>query len=117
MEETCELIKGDQPINVMKQNETSSAYIPMRVREIIQETLSSSGWEKPLLATSFSRESNLLKELDKSQHLLSQSRKEAHDLGERFVPVSKKARQSHPLACMRIHTQGFLGKVLSGRAD
>ena len=76
----------------MKQNEASSAFIPTRVREIIQESLSSSDWEKPILATSFSRENDLLKELDKSQHLLSQSRKEANDLGEKFIAVSKKAR-------------------------
>lgn len=93
----------------MKQNETSSAYIPMRVREIIQETLSSSDWEKPLFATSFSRENHLLKELDKSQHLLSQSRKEAHDLGERFVVVSKKARHFVMLCAFTIGMHDFLG--------
>lgn len=83
-------MQGDQPISAMNLDPTSSAYIPMRIREIIQETLSPHTWQ-PLLATTLSRENcKLLTELDKAQSLLCESRKECNELGLKFISVSEK---------------------------
>lgn len=72
----------------------SSAYIPMRIRDIVQDTLSRTAWGQPILTTTLSREnSKLLKELDKAQSLLKQSRKECHDLGLKFVNASEKVKE------------------------
>lgn len=81
----------DEPIAFMKKDKTSSTYIPMRIRDIVQETLSPLAWGRPLLTSSLSREnSHLQKELDKAQDILSQSRKECHDLGVKYIAVSEK---------------------------
>lgn len=86
----------DEPIAFMKKDKTSSSYIPMRIRDIVQETLAPLSWGRPLLASSLSREnSNLLKELDKAQDLLSQSRRECHDLGVKYITVSEKVNCLH----------------------
>lgn len=86
-------MQEDQPISAMKLDETSSAYIPIRVREIIQETLSPSTWGQPFLAATLSRENcKLLTELDKAQSLLCESRKECNDLGLKFISISEKVR-------------------------
>lgn len=75
----------------MKKDQTSSSYIPMRIRDIIQETLSPLSWGTPMLTSSLSREnSHLLKELDKAQDLLSQSRKECHEIGVKYIAISEK---------------------------
>lgn len=90
---------------MMKHDETSSAYIPLRIRDIIQETLSPNTWGRPL-ASSLTREnSNLLKELDKAQSLLSQSRKECYNLGVKYITISEKARRPHSIATRIIKRQ------------
>ncbi len=93
LEETCEQVRRDKSLSTLQKEESGSAYIPMRIRDIIQETLSPAVWSgQPFLASSLSREnSKLLQELDKAQELLSQSRKECHDLGVKFITVSEKA--------------------------
>lgn len=78
----------------MQGDETSSAYIPLRIREIIQETLSPNSWNPSLFANSLSQENGkLLKELDKAQALLSESRKDCHDISIKYLAVSEKARK------------------------
>lgn len=62
----------------------------MRIREIIQETLSPHTWQ-PLLATTLSKENcKLLTELDKAQSLLCESRRECNELGLKFISISEK---------------------------
>lgn len=93
LEEVCKRVLEDEPISSMRKDRTSVSYIPMRIRDIVHETLSPLAWGRPLMASSLTREnSNLLKELDKAQGLLSQSRKECHDLGVKYIAVSEKAR-------------------------
>lgn len=93
LEETFERIQGDKTLASLQKDESGSAYVPMRVRDIIQETLSPVVWSgQPFLTSSLTREnSKLLQELDKAQELLSQSRKECHELGTKFITVSEKA--------------------------
>ena len=87
----------DEPISFMKRDQTSSAYIPMRIRDIVQEALSPLAWSRPLLTSPLSRENtNLLKELDKAQDLLRQSRQECHDLGVKYIEVSEKVSNTNP---------------------
>lgn len=84
-------MQEDQPISVMKLDQASTAYIPMRIRDIIQETLSPNMWGQPLLAATLSKENcKLLTELDKAQSLLCESRKECNELGLKFISVSEK---------------------------
>lgn len=84
-------MKQDKSITAMAKDEASSAYIPMRVREIIQEALGPNSWEQTCLASTLSQEnSKLLKELDKAQALLSDSRKDCHDLGVKYISISEK---------------------------
>ena len=88
-------MQEDEPISVMKKDPASSAYISTRIRDIIQETLSPSTWGQPLLAATLSRENRkLLTELDKTQGLLCESRKECNELGLKFISVSEKVRSS-----------------------
>ena len=85
--------------------ESGSTHIPSRIRDIIQETLSPAMLSgQPFLASSLSREnSKLLQELDKAQGLLSQSRKECHDLGMNFIAVSEMVRVSTTVASKESH--------------
>lgn len=84
-------MRRDKSIAAMAKDETSSAYIPMRVREIVQEVIGSNSWEQTCLASTLSQEnSKLLKELDKAQALLSDSRKDCHDLGIKYITMAEK---------------------------
>ena len=40
LEETCERLKSDESISVMRRDPASAAYVPMRIRELVQEYLS-----------------------------------------------------------------------------
>ena len=102
-------MQGDKSLSAMRQDASSSStHISLRIREIIQETLSPAVWSgQPFLASSLSREnSKLLQELDKAQALLSQSRKECHDLGRKFITLSEKAR-NNILLCRKSSVSDF----------
>jgi len=75
----------------MAKDEASSTYIPVRVREIIQEVMGPGSWEQTCLASSLSQEnSKLLKELHDAQDLLNESRKDCHEIGLKYISVSEK---------------------------
>ncbi len=77
----------------MAKDEASSAYIPMRVREIIQEVMGPGSWEQTCLASTLSQEnSKLLQELDAAQEQLRESRKDCHEIGLKYISVSEKVR-------------------------
>ena len=81
MEEICEQEGGDDSIAEMAKDEMSSANIRRRVQERLQEALGPSSWDQTCLASTVSLEnSKLVKELDETKELLSESRKGCHEL-------------------------------------
>ena len=91
LEDICERVKDDKHITAMAKDEASSAYIPVRVREIIQEVMGSGSWEQTRLASTLSQDnSKLLKELHDAQVLLNESRKDCHEIGLKYISVSEK---------------------------
>jgi len=40
LEETCERLKSDESISVMRRDSASAVYVPMRIRELVHEYLS-----------------------------------------------------------------------------
>ena len=85
---------SDEAISAMKRDVTSAAYVPMRIREIVQDTLSSINWETSVQEDGgLSKEHVLLrKELEQAEDLLKQSREDCQDISAKYVAVSEKVR-------------------------
>ena len=89
----CDKIGGDESIAVMKCDTSSAMYVPMRIREIVQEYLSPSKWDPSATKGGFSRENDLLRrELEKAQELVKQSQRDCQDLSSKYITVSAKVR-------------------------
>lgn len=101
LELTCDRMSSDATISDMKKDPASAAYIPVRIREIIRDTLSPSNWD---LSTVISSKpsgvedsvASLQKELKEAQEKLSQTEKDCMELSVKYIAVNEKVR------CIRI---------------
>jgi len=65
-------VESDESIAVMARDPDSAVHIPLRIREIVEECLSTDKWERSLAnATTLSTENSILmKELERTKQLL-----------------------------------------------
>ena len=84
----------------MKKDPTSAAYIPVRIREIIRDTLSPNKWDlstlplKPLFQPPEEENSlsSLKKELSEAKEKLSKTEKDCMELSVKYISVSEKVK-------------------------
>ncbi len=76
----------------MRQDQTSTVYIPMRIREIVQDCLSPVKWEGPVAADAALQEENQLlkQELERARVLLRKSQNDCEELSCQYLAVSEK---------------------------
>ena len=87
----------------MKKDPTSAAYIPVRIREIIRDTLSPSKWDlstlplKPSFQPPAEGEekssSSLEKELKEAQEKLSNTEKDCMELSVKYISINEKVNK------------------------
>ena len=100
LELTCDRVSGDPTISEMKKDPTSATYIPVRIREILRDTLSPSKWDLSTLpstsslpqAEQSSPSSVFLNELKQAQGRLSQMEKDCMELSVKYISVNEKVR-------------------------
>jgi hypothetical protein len=84
----------------MKKDPASAAYIPVRIKEIIRDTLSPSKWDvssispNPLPSPLGAEDSvtSLQKELKEAQEKLTQTEKDCMELSVKYITVNEKVR-------------------------
>ena len=83
----------------MKKDPTSAAYIPVRIREIVRDTLSPNKWDLSTLPSTSSLQptadqgslSSLIQsDLKQAQERLSQVEKDCMDLSVKYIAVNEK---------------------------
>lgn len=96
LELTCDRVSGDSTISELKKDPASAAYIPVRIREIIQETLSPSKWDPSTLPPASNVQPSLVsllqKELKETQNKLSQTEKDCMELSVKYIAVNEKVK-------------------------
>ena len=113
LELTCDRVSSDATISDMKKDPTSTAYIPVRIREIIRDTLSPSKWDlsvissKPLGAEDST--ALLQKELKEAQEKLSQTEKDCMELSVKYIAVNEKVKYTRVLRFCKLEPN-FLHK-------
>ena len=94
-------MSSDATLLDMKKDPATAAYIPVRIKEIVRDTLSPSKWD--LSSISSSKLSpvgpgeedsvvSLQKELKEAQEKLSQTEKDCMELSVKYIAVSEKVR-------------------------
>lgn len=99
LELTCDRVSGDAAISEMKKDPMSATYIPVRIREIIQDTLSPSKWDLSTLHLKPSAQpaeesslSSLQKELKEAQEKLTKTEKDCMELSVKYIAVNEKVK-------------------------
>jgi hypothetical protein len=91
LELACERVLSDEAIHVMKGDPTTTVCVPERVKEIVQDCLSSFSWDKTQTNLPISDEVIYLKkDLEKANGMLAQLQKERKELGAKYIAVSSK---------------------------
>ena len=90
MEEICERISKDEAISALSKDATSATYIPLRVREIVKETL-----------TTLKQDSTQSQENASLKKELLSVRKENIDLGIKHMAVSEKVSDACFITLLR----------------
>ena len=89
-------MSGDSTISELKKDPASAAYIPVRIREIIQDTLSPSNWDLSTLPSASNVQPSLVsllqKELKEAQVKLSQTEKDCMELSVKYIAVNEKVK-------------------------
>ena len=96
----CDRVSSDVTISEMKKDPSSAVYIPVRIREIIKDTLSPSEWDLSTLSPKQTAspvhqagESScvlLEKELKEAQEKLSQTEKDCMELSVKYITANEK---------------------------
>ena len=88
-------MSGDATISDMKKDPASAAYIPVRIREIIRDTLSPNKLDLTTLSSKSPRVessvASLEKELKDAHEKLSRSEKDCMELSVKYIAVNEKA--------------------------
>lgn len=108
MEETCKRVENDESIAVMRRDSASAACIPLRIREIVEESLSAESWEKNV-STLSTENSVLMKELEKTKQLLVDYQKSS-------TPVSPIKKLTVSITCTNPVMQLLFRELLVGRS-
>ena len=89
-------MSSDATISDMKKDPASTAYIPMRIKENIRDTLSPSKWDLSSISSKppGAEDSVVLlqKELKEAQEKLSQTEKDCMELSVKYIAVNEKVR-------------------------
>ena len=94
-------MSSDATLSDMKKDPATAAYIPVRIKEIVRDTLSPSKWDlssissSKLLPVGSGEEdsvASLQKELKEAQEKLSQTEKDCMELSVKYIAVSEKVR-------------------------
>ena len=94
-------MSGDATISDMKKDPASAAYIPVRIREIIRDTLSPSKWDLSTISSKQPGEgssvASLQQELKEAQEKLSQTERDCMELSVKYIAVNEKVRYMYYL--------------------
>ena len=92
-------MSSDATISDMKKDPASAAYIPVRIKEIVRDTLSPSKWDlssispkSPPLGGAEDSFTSLQRELKEAQEKLSQTEKDCMELSVKYIAVNEKVR-------------------------
>ncbi len=76
----------------MKRDQTSAVYVPMRIREIVQNCLSPRKLDRSMLMDGTVQQENQLlsQELERARGLLRRSQNDCEELSSQYISVSEK---------------------------
>ena len=96
LELTCDRVSSDATISDMKKDPAGAAHIPVRIREIIRDTLSPSKWDLSTIPSKLPGEgssvTSMQRELKEAQEKLSQTERDCMELSIKYIAVNEKVR-------------------------